>query len=104
MADPMKIRAKLKGGVTTVKVLIKHSMESGSRTDKESGELIPAHFINFIQAKHNGDVIISADWGTGVSKNPYWAFNFTGGTPGDKVKISWTDNKGGSDSAEVEIK
>ena len=46
MADKeMKIRAKVKDGVTTVKAIMYHEMESGSRKDKETGELIPAHFI-----------------------------------------------------------
>ena len=104
MAEGMKVRAKVKDGVTTVKALIYHVMESGSRKDKETGELIPAHFIKEIKAEHNGEVIISADWGTGVSKNPYWSFEFEGGSPGDKVSITWTDNQGESGSGEAVIK
>ena len=104
MANSMKIRAKFKNGITTVKILVKHVMESGTRIDKDSGEKIPAHFINSIQAEHNGEVITSADWGTGVSKNPYWSFEFEGGAPGEKIKINWVDNKGESDSAEAVIK
>ncbi len=103
MPKKMKVRAKVKGGVTIVKALIYHAMESGSRRDKETNELIPAHFIREIKAELNGEVIISADWGTGVSKNPYWSFKFEGGKPGDKIKISWTDNKGESGSGEVII-
>ena len=64
----MKVRAKLKDGVTTVKAIMYHAMESGSRKDKETGELIPAHFIKEVKGELNGDMIISADWGTGVSK------------------------------------
>ena len=28
------------------------------------------------------------------SKNPFLSFRFSGGKPGDKVIITWTDNKG----------
>ena len=104
MAEEMKIRAKNKDGVTTVKAIIYHVMESGSRKDKETDELIPAHFIKEIKAEHNGEVIISAEWGTGISKNPYWSFEFNGGSPGDKITISWTDNKGETGTGEAQIK
>ncbi len=104
MAEEMKIRAKIKDGVTTVKTIMYHEMESGSRKDKDTGELISAHFIKEVKAELNGEVIISADWGTGISKNPYWSFEFDGGKAGDVVKITWTDNKGESGSGEAEIK
>ncbi len=100
----MKVRAKVKDGVTTVKAIIYHPMESGSRKDKETGELIPAHFIKNVQAELNGKVVISAEWGTGISKNPYWSFEFDGGAAGDTVKISWTDNLGESGEGEAQIK
>jgi sulfur-oxidizing protein SoxZ len=104
MADEMKVRAKLSGATTTVKAIMYHPMESGSRKDKDSGELIPAHYINHVKAELNGEVIISADWGTGVSKNPYWSFEFDGGKSGDTVKITWTDNLEGTGSGEAVIK
>ena len=40
MAKSIKIRAKASGGVTTVKALIKHSMETGTRKNKKTGENI----------------------------------------------------------------
>lgn len=104
MAEEMKIRAKIKDGITTVKAIMYHEMESGSRKDKDTGELIPAHFIKEVKAELNGEVIISADWGTGISKNPYWSFEFEGGKVGDVVKITWTDNQGGTGSGEAVIK
>ena len=104
MPKEMKIRAKFKDGVTTVKALIYHEMESGNRKDKETGELVPAHFIKEVKAELNGDTIISAEWGTGISKNPYWSFEFEGGKPGDTVRISWVDNKGESSFREAVIK
>ena len=104
MADEMKVRAKLSGTTTTVKAIMYHPMESGSRKDKETGELIPAHFIKQVKAELNGEMVISADWGTGVSKNPYWSFEFEGGKAGDTVKITWTDNLGETGEGEAVIK
>ena len=104
MATSIKIRAKAKDGVTTVKALMTHPMETGLRKDKKTGEMIPAHFIQNVSAKHNGKEVLTAQWGGAVSKNPYLSFKFNGGANGDKVEISWVDNKGGSDSSEAQIK
>ena len=100
----IKIRAKAKNGVTTVKTLMSHPMETGLRKDSKTGKNIPAHNITEVTAEHNGNVVMTANWGTGISKNPYLSFKFKGGASGDKIKISWIDNKGESDSAEAAIK
>jgi sulfur-oxidizing protein SoxZ len=100
----IKIRAKLKGGETTVKALMNHPMETGLRKDKKTGKPIPAHFINEVIAKSGGKTVMTAYWSGAISKNPYISFKFTGGAKGDDVEISWTDNQGGSDSASAKIK
>jgi sulfur-oxidizing protein SoxZ len=78
-------------------------METGLRKDKKTGEKIPAHFIQEVTAEHNGNNVLTAQWGTPISKNPYLSFRFQGGNPGDKIIVSWVDNKGESDSAEADI-
>ncbi|WPL10785.1 MULTISPECIES: thiosulfate oxidation carrier complex protein SoxZ [Thiorhodovibrio] len=103
MASNIKIRAKVENGVTTVKSLMNHEMETGLRKDKKTGEPIPAHFIQEVTGKWKDQVVMTALWSGGVSKNPYLSFKFNGGEPGDTVEISWVDNKGESDSATVEI-
>jgi sulfur-oxidizing protein SoxZ len=100
----IKIRAKASGGVTTVKTLMSHPMETGLRKDSKTGEMIPAHFISEVTAEHNGNVVMSANWSGAISKNPYLSFKFKGGAAGDKVKITWVDNMGESDSLEAPIK
>ena len=100
----IKIRAKLKKGVTTVKSLMNHPMETGLRKNKKTGKMIPAHFITEVTATSGGKTVMTANWSGGVSKNPYISFKFTGGKKGDEVGISWTDNKGGSDSGTAKIK
>lgn len=100
----IRIRAQLKGDVTEVKALISHPMETGLRKDKKTGEKIPAHFIKDVNCEHKGKAVMVAHWGVAVSKNPYLSYKFKGGAAGDVVKVSWTDNKGKSDSAEAKIK
>jgi sulfur-oxidizing protein SoxZ len=100
----IRIRAKLKGSVTEVKALMSHSMETGLRKDKKTGEKIPAHFIQEVVCEHNGKQILIAEWSVAVSKNPYLSFKFKGAKKGDAIKISWSDNMGKSDSAEDTIK
>jgi len=100
----IRVSAKLKDGVTEVKVLLKHPMESGLRADKETGEKIPAHFIKEVKCEHNGKEVMSALWSGSISKNPYVAFEFNGGAEDDTVVFSWKDNKDDSDSAETKIK
>jgi len=104
MANSIKIRAKLKGDVTEVKALISHPMETGLRKDKETEEIVPAHFIQDVVCTWKDKEVMKALWSGGVSKNPYIAFKFGGAAKGDIVKLAWTDNKGESDAAEAEIK
>lgn len=101
-AKPMKIRASVKDGVTEVKALISHEMETGQRKDA-NGAVIPAWFITELTATHNGKVVLASEFGTAVSKNPYLAFKFKGGASGDKIALSWKDNKGESRTDEVAI-
>lgn len=102
MGLPMKIRATSKDGVTEVKVLMNHVMETGLRKDP-SGQLVPALFINEVTAKLNDKVVMQAQWGTAVARNPYLAFKVRGGKSGDKVSISWKDSSGDTRTDEATI-
>ena len=102
MADPMKIRATMAGDKVEVRVLMAHEMESGQRKDA-SGKTVPAWFIQNVTATHNGRTVLSAEWGPAVSKNPFLSFRFSGGKVGDKVVITWTDNRGDKRSDEATI-
>ena len=100
--NPMKIRASTKDGVTEVKVLISHEMETGQRKDA-AGAVVPAWFITELTAKHNDKVVLTSEFGTAVSKNPYLAFKFKGGAAGDKITVMWKDNKGETRTYEAKI-
>jgi sulfur-oxidizing protein SoxZ len=89
----MRIRAQALADKTTVRVLVSHEMESGQRKDA-AGKIVPAWFIQAIKASWNGKTVMSAQWGTAVSKNPFVQFSFKGGKAGDKIAVSWTDNRG----------
>ena len=100
----IRLRASNKGGVATVKALITHPMETGLRKDKKTGKKVPAHFIQTVSGKHNGKEVIMAEWSGAVSKNPYMSFQFKGANKGDKVELSWSDNKGGSETASTKVR
>ena len=102
MSDPMRIRAQVQGDKTTVRVLVSHEMESGQRRDA-AGKIVPAWFIQRINATWNGKIVMSAQWGTAVSKNPFVQFAFKGGKAGDKIVVSWVDNRGEKRSDEAVI-
>jgi sulfur-oxidizing protein SoxZ len=102
MPDPMKIRANVVGDSTEVKVLMSHEMETGLRKDAQ-GKTIPAWFIQNVTVAHNGKPVLNAQWGPGVAKNPFLAFKFKGGAKGDKVEITWTDNRGEKRTDEAQI-
>ncbi len=99
----MKIRASMSGDVAVVKALMNHVMETGLRKDAKTGAVVPAHHITNVTATLNGTTVLEAQWGGGISKNPYLAFNIKGAKKGDKVMINTVDNKGEKDSAEAAI-
>ena len=98
----MKIRANLVGDSTEVKVLMSHEMETGQRKDTQ-GNVIPAWFIQNVTATYNGNTVLSAQWGPAVAKNPFVSFKFKGGAKGEKVVITWTDNRGDKRTDEATI-
>ena len=102
MADPMRIRAQAAGDKATIRVLMSHEMESGQRKDG-NGKLIPAWHIQDVTATLNGKVVMTAEWGPAVSKNPFLQFTIKGAKAGDKVGITWKDNKGDTRSDEATV-
>ena len=102
MADPMRIRAQASGDKATVRVLMSHEMESGQRRDA-AGKLVPAWHITEVSAALNGKQVLAAEWGPAVSKNPFLQFAIKGAKAGDKVAITWKDNKGDSRTDEATV-
>jgi sulfur-oxidizing protein SoxZ len=99
----MRIRATIQDDQATVRILMAHEMETGQRKDA-AGNAVAAHFIQSVVATHNGRQVFRAEWGPAVSKNPYLQFQFGGAKAGDKIQITWVDNKGDTRTDEAIIR
>jgi sulfur-oxidizing protein SoxZ len=102
MAEPMRIRALAAGDKTTVRVLMSHEMESGQRKDS-TGKTIQAWFIQEVSATLNGKPVLAAQWGPSMSKDPFLQFVVKGAKAGDKIALSWQDNRGDKRSDEATV-
>ena len=102
MAEPMKIRATLQGDVADVRILIQHPMETGQRKDAK-GEIVPMHFIQSVGVTHNGKTVLDAQWSQGISRNPFLGLRVKGAKAGDKIIVTWADNKGDKRTDEVAV-
>jgi sulfur-oxidizing protein SoxZ len=102
MSGPMKMRATLAGGNTDVRVLMTHPMETGQRKDAD-GKLLPMHFIQNVVVKVNSKTVMEGQISQAVSRNPVFSFRLKGGAKGDKIEISWLDNKGDANKTEAAV-
>ncbi len=102
MADPMRIRAQAQGSGAVVRVLMSHEMETGQRRDS-AGKVIPAWYISDVTVAHNGKQVMTAEWGPAVAKNPFLQFTIKGAKAGDKVAITWKDNRGATRTDEATV-
>ena len=102
MSDPMRIRAQLQPGGGIVRVLMSHEMETGQRKDA-AGKIIPAWHITEMSAALNGKPVLSAQWGTAIAKNPFTQFTIKGAKAGDKVSVTWKDNRGDTRTDEAVV-
>ncbi|HSI45592.1 MAG TPA: thiosulfate oxidation carrier complex protein SoxZ [Methylophilus sp.] len=107
-ASSMKMRARLlEDGpsgkhITELKIIIVHPMRTG-RSKNDDGQLMPAHFMQLMQVSLNGKVIIDAQTGTGISRNPYFTFYLTEAKLGDMIAVNWQDNRGFSGQGEITV-
>jgi len=104
MAGSHKLRVKRDGGGAQVKMLLRHPMETGARKNPGTGEPIPRNFIQKLRCERNDKVILSANWGWGISKNPYLSFHLHQAQTGDVIRVSWKDNLGNQDAIETQVK
>lgn len=103
MAEPMKIRAKVSGDELSIKILMSHIMETGQRKDPKTGQVIPAHYIRHVSVDLNGKPVVTAQWGGAISKDPFLGLKTKGAKAGDKVTVSWEDNKGEKNTSEATV-
>ncbi|UCH53515.1 MAG: thiosulfate oxidation carrier complex protein SoxZ [Pseudomonadota bacterium] len=100
---PMRIRTRTQEGQIEVQILIPHPMETGQRTDKQTKQKIPAHFIQQVTVEHNGKFAVQLNTGAAVSEDPLFGFRLKDAKNGDKLKVTWSDNKGASGSGETVV-
>jgi sulfur-oxidizing protein SoxZ len=93
MAGPMKIRTTLSGDFIDVRVLMTHPMTTAQGKE-------PLHFITNITVKVNGKPVVESETSQAISRNPVFSFRIKGGAKGDKVEVSWLDNKGETNTIE----
>ena len=49
-------------------------METGQRKKDSAGKIVPAWFIQEVNATHNSKTVMTAQWGPSVAKNPFLQF------------------------------
>lgn len=101
-AQPIRIRAQIRDGVVDVKILMPHPMETGMRAD-DAGRLVPLHHITDMRVTLGERTVFSARMSHAVSRDPLIGFRFKGARPGDRLRVSWTDNRGDVRSDDAEI-
>ena len=75
-----------------VRVLVQHPMETGFRRDLD-GQAIPINIVDRLSARLDGREIFSAEFGSGMSANPYVVFYATAQASGEIV-VEWSDDRG----------
>jgi sulfur-oxidizing protein SoxZ len=93
----MKMRATLGSGFTDVRVLMSHPMATEQQTKGKP------HFIQNVTVKVNGKTVIEGEISQAVSRNPVFSFRIKGGAKGDKIQVSWVDNKGETNQTETAV-
>jgi sulfur-oxidizing protein SoxZ len=93
MSLPIRIRARVRNGVTDVTIQMIHPMDTGLRVD-DSGRAIPAHFITHVSVTLGERPVLFARMSFAVSQDPLLNFRFSGGLVGERLRVSWTDNLG----------
>jgi sulfur-oxidizing protein SoxZ len=64
------------GDVVKIDFMAMHPMETGMRKDKESGNLIPAHFIDEVKFMFNDTLITKMVIWESLSVNPLMSVSF----------------------------
>jgi sulfur-oxidizing protein SoxZ len=102
----MKIKAKLKKGVVSVKAMAKHEMWTYDIAEKKTGSRDNANFITHMSATVNGKTVFDASTSQFLSKNPIFKFKFKAADfkKGDKIVMTWVDLKGKTKTSKGKIK
>jgi len=97
MKTLIKIKPKTyaAGDVVKVDFMAMHPMETGMRKNKDTGELIPAHYIDEVKFMFNDQLITKMVVWESLSVNPLMSISFKVPSAGT-LKVIAKDNKGQS--------
>lgn len=90
------------GDVVNIDFMAMHPMETGMRKDKETGALIPAHYIDEVKFMFNDKLITKMIIWESLSVNPLMSVSFKVPSAGT-LKVIAKDNKGQSVETTSEI-
>jgi len=80
------------GEAVEVRLLVQHPMETGFRREAD-GRTVPMNVVNSLVCRLGGVEVLRAEFGTGVSANPYLAFWIVPPASGELV-VEWVDDAG----------
>ena len=83
------------GDIVKVDFMAMHPMESGMRKDKDTGAIIPAHYINEVNFLFNDKVLTKMITWESLSVNPVLSISLKVSGAGT-LKVLAKDNKGES--------
>jgi sulfur-oxidizing protein SoxZ len=86
-----------------VRVLVQHPMETGFRREYD-GRAVAVNIVDKLACTYAGREVFRAEFGTGISANPYLAF-FTMAVESGEIAVQWSDDRGekGSVTARVNV-
>lgn len=90
------------GDIVKIDFMAMHPMETGMRKNKDTGEIIPANYINEVKFSFNDTVITNMVIWESLSVNPLMSISFK--VPGaGMLKVVAKDNKGQSVESTTQI-
>lgn len=95
MANKTRIKLPEKtsvGDVIEVRALINHVMETGNRKDA-SGQVIARNIVKSLTVTFGTVTVFKAEFGPGISSNPFVAFHMRVPGPGELTFV-WEDDAG----------
>lgn len=95
----MKIKAKEKDGIVSVKAMFTSVMADKEEAEKKK---IVSEYIAQIVAKNNGVVVFEVTASGFMSENPLFKFSYKGKV-GDALEITTTDNSGKTETGTEKV-
>ena len=109
MAEKRKSMIKIKpkkfkvGDTVKVDFIVIHPMDTGTKKDKKTGNIKPAHYIDNITFSFDDKSFTTMKIWESVSTNPYFSVNYKVTAKG-KISVDYTDNQGEKNSKSKKLK